>query len=292
MTRPTSDEYPREMGRLFTSVAADYDAVRPGYPATLFDDLAELAGLQPGARVLEIGPGTGIATRSLLDRGWRVHAVEPGQEMAEIARRRSVGHPLRVDVATFEDWEPHGAPFDAAFSATAFHWVHPDVRWTKTATVLAEGGHLALMTNRTVAGNTFHELYEMSEDLHRVHAPGMEDDGPSPPAAELIAELEAAVGDIGHLWSVADRNTGAAPTGGLYEPPVLRTEIWEQEYSADEAVRLLSTFSPYLALDAGRREALFAGIEDLVNEQFGGSVVRRYLSVLAVARRACQPGAT
>ncbi|HET8788172.1 MAG TPA: rRNA adenine N-6-methyltransferase family protein, partial [Actinomycetes bacterium] len=62
----------------FDQVADLYDRVRPGYPAALFDDLAELAGVGPGARVLEIGPGTGQATVPLAERGCRVVAVELG----------------------------------------------------------------------------------------------------------------------------------------------------------------------------------------------------------------------
>jgi SAM-dependent methyltransferase len=288
----SANEVPREMGRLFTTVAADYDAVRPGYPSELFDELAALAGLGPGASVLEIGPGPGTATRSLLERGWRVQATEPGAEMAEMARRRLTGRALRVDQTTFEEWEPEGARFDLVFSATAFHWVAPGVRWAKTAAVLADGGHLSLMTNRTVAGNTFHDLYAMSRELHQRYAPDMADEGPSPSSDELIAALAQDPRDIGTVWAAADPKGGLVPAGPLYDPPVVRTHLWEHAYSAREAVTLLSTYSPYLALDPAPREALFSGIEGMIKDRFGGRVVRRYLSIMAVARRADYAGAT
>jgi cyclopropane fatty-acyl-phospholipid synthase-like methyltransferase len=53
---------PTPMRGVFDEDADLYDRARPGYPAQLFDDLAELAGVGPGCRLLEIGPGTGKAT--------------------------------------------------------------------------------------------------------------------------------------------------------------------------------------------------------------------------------------
>jgi SAM-dependent methyltransferase len=275
----------RDLGLLFDAIAEDYAAVRPRYPDTLFDDLAETTGLSPGAAVLEIGCGPGIATGPLLARGWTVLAIEPGAAMATIARRQNGGWPLRVALARFEDWEPIHQQFALVFSATAFHWIDPAVRWTKTASVLDDSGHLALATNRTVDGGTFAELYSASRELHLAHAPGMADDGPSPSEAALRADLAAAGSDIGFLWGVADPKGGSAPAGPLFERPALYTYLWEQPYPTTEAVTLLATYSPYLALPVQRRTALLDGIAQLIDERFGGTVTRRYLSVLAVARR-------
>ncbi len=292
MDGSVNHEVPRDLGLIFNSVAEDYDAVRPGYPAPLFDDLTELAGLRAGSKVLEIGPGSGLATRSLLERGWRVVATEPGVDLAAIARRRAEGKPLRVEQTTFEDWDPAGERFDLVFSATAIHWIDPAVKWSKTASVLRDGGHLALMTNRTVAGNTFHELYRLSADLHRRYVGALSEEGPSPSAEELLGTIEDAGPDIGVIWGSSDPKGGGAPAGAFYGPATVRTQLWEQAYSAREAVTLLSTYSLYLSIPEEQRRRLFAGIEDLVNQRLGGSVVRRYLSILAVARRADQPGAT
>ncbi|WP_276943993.1 class I SAM-dependent methyltransferase [Ferrimicrobium acidiphilum] len=106
-------------GRQFGLNAATYDNVRPGYPDELFDMLADI--LPTGATVLEIGAGTGIATRELLGRGLRVLAVEPDDEMARQLSRQTVGD-LEVVITDFESYRGARRSFDAVVSAQAWHW--------------------------------------------------------------------------------------------------------------------------------------------------------------------------
>ncbi|MGB0091042.1 MAG: methyltransferase domain-containing protein [Solirubrobacteraceae bacterium] len=89
----------RSYGRVFNEIADEYDRHRPAYPDALIDRACEVAGLAPGARVLEIGCGTGQLTRSLLARGLRVIAVEPGERL--IARARDqLQAPVRCSSST------------------------------------------------------------------------------------------------------------------------------------------------------------------------------------------------
>jgi len=277
-----SDEERVRFGGSFDAVAEEYAAVRPHYPAALFDDMDSLAG-PPGA-VIEIGCGPGTATEDLLERGWRVVAVEPGPRMAALARQRLAGRPFEVVVSTFDAWDPGGARSDVVFSATAFHWVAPSVRWVKSAAVLRAGGHVALATNRTVGGSTFDDLHRSAEPLQRVLGVDMGDPA-SPSEATLEADLRSAGSDIGAVWGVADPTGGAAVAGALFEPPIVSTYLWEQDYTTEEAITLLSTYSPYLAVPDGPRATLFEGMRGMIEDSFGGVVTRRYLSVLAVARR-------
>lgn len=88
----------------FNQAADLYDRARPRYPPALFDDLAELAGVGPGCRVLEIGPGTGQATVPLAERGCHIVAVELGADLAAVARRNLAHFPeAQVVTAAFED---------------------------------------------------------------------------------------------------------------------------------------------------------------------------------------------
>src|SRR5919108_4449878 len=115
----------------FDEAAELYDRARPGYPPALFDDLAELAGVGPGCRVLEIGPGTGQATVPLAERGCKIVAVELGEGLAAVARRNLARFPeVQVVTAAFEDWPLPAEPFDVVLAATSFHWIDPAVRVT------------------------------------------------------------------------------------------------------------------------------------------------------------------
>src|ERR1700712_1492679 len=138
----------RTLRGVFDGVAEAYDAARPGYPQELVDAAIEAGRLDGGPRILEIGSGTGKLTELLVGRGLRVHAVEPGANLTAAARRRlGATAAVRFDETTFEDANlPEGA-YDAIFSATAFHWVEPQVGWAKAARTLAPGGLLALLTH-------------------------------------------------------------------------------------------------------------------------------------------------
>lgn len=75
---------PRES---FDRVPDLYHVIRPGYPPALFDDLFALLPTRP--HILEVGPGTGQATRNLLSRGATVDAIEIGPRMAAKLRKGS-----------------------------------------------------------------------------------------------------------------------------------------------------------------------------------------------------------
>jgi protein-L-isoaspartate O-methyltransferase len=105
--------------RTFDTAADLYEAARPSYPNELFDDLVELAELEPGMRLLEIGCATGKATRPLLERGFSIVCVEMGEHLAAQARRNLARLPVEIDVAPFEAWQAESESFDLVYAATA-----------------------------------------------------------------------------------------------------------------------------------------------------------------------------
>jgi SAM-dependent methyltransferase len=249
----------------FGSVAELYDRARPTYPAAVFDDLAELAHLEPGSRVLEIGPGTGKATAELASRGYAVTGIELSTELAELARRNAPR--AQIDVGDFEQWEPSETGFDAVVAFTAFHWIAPDVRYAKTSRLLRPGGALAVVAGVHVLppdGDAF--FAEVQEDYDAV-VPHPDNGPPRPPE-----EVESP-------WADEFRDSS------LFEDVEERRHLHAIRYTADEYVAVLGTFSDNLALPEARREELFRRIHERLAARPGGAVTKHYVLVLTVGYR-------
>src|SRR5690242_10240238 len=105
-----------------------------GYPDRLFEDLVAHSNIRPGGRVLEIGCGTGQATIPLAERGFHIMAIELGTELSRLAREKLARYSsVKVITGRFEDVDLDVGAFDLVFSAQAFHWIDPQVGFSKVA---------------------------------------------------------------------------------------------------------------------------------------------------------------
>ncbi|MDF2723887.1 MAG: putative methyltransferase [Paenibacillus sp.] len=251
----------------FNEVAELYHRSRNHYPERLFDELVELTRLQPQSRALEIGCGTGIATLPMAKRGMAITAVERGADMAAVARSHLAGYPnVNVEVDSFESWLPPADKFDLVYSATAFHWLLPEVRYVKCADILRPGGYLAIIRYDHVAGGDT-SFFNQVQSCYEAYMPGTpknlrlqnhEDISPD------TAELEAS---------------------GLFELPVVSRYVTEETYTTEQYIDLLSTYSNHIMLDTANRERLFDCIRSLINRQFNGSITKCYLHEVILARK-------
>jgi SAM-dependent methyltransferase len=245
----------------FGSVAELYERARPGYPAEVFDELVELAGLRPGSRVLEIGPGTGKATVELVRRGLAVTAVELSPELAEVAGRNAPE--AEIVVSEFEAFEPARAGFDAVVAFSAFHWIAPELRYSKSARLVRPGGVVAAVGAPHVLVPDDDPFWlEVQEDYEAV-VPHPEN-GP-PPAPDLVEG-----------WDEEFRGSG------VFERVEERRRLTSLDFTADEYVGLLGTFSENISLPEEQREELFRRIHARIAARPGGFVTKRRLVTLTV----------
>ena len=124
----------------FGVMAEAYERFRPGYPAELFDLVMTYAG-RPVLTALEIGAGTGKATRLFAERGVAVTATEPdGAMLTELLKH--VPANVKAVQAAFEDLRP-GERYGLVYAAAALHWTNPEGRWLRVAALLEPGGVFA-----------------------------------------------------------------------------------------------------------------------------------------------------
>jgi SAM-dependent methyltransferase len=261
----STDPDPHFLRATFDDSAELYDRSRTVAPEQLFDDLIELARLEPGARLVEIGCGTGQATLPLAQRGLEIVGIELGENLADLARRKLAQFPLvSVVVSSFEQWDPGGERFDAVVAFNSFHWIDPAVRFAKPAEVLREGGVLAVVGMRFVVHDHVDAVWmALQEDFEAVT-------GAAEPSTHVVA--------------LQDRSAEFEESG-YFRKAVLRRYQWDTLYDADGHIALLQTSSRYRTLDEDVRGKLFERIHGRIQAQPQRTVIPTMAATLYVAER-------
>lgn len=265
MTSPSKRELLRST---FDSAAAIYQSARPEYPAELFSDLADSAGIGAGVAVLEVGCATGKATLPLARLGFAITCVELGPKLAAQARRNLASFPeVTVEAESFEAWDPRRRRFDLLVAANSWHWVDPEVGYPKAHEILRPAGHLAIWGATHVfpdGGDPFFtELQEVYEEIGEGLGPD---------------ETQPRPGELPDL-------TEGIEQSGLFRVVLVRHYDWEQVCNADDYIALVSTFSNHIAMEPHKRERLCSEIRRRISVREDGRVRRHWGTVLNLARR-------
>jgi SAM-dependent methyltransferase len=255
----------RTPGRTFEEVAELYHRVRPRYPERWFDRIAEVTGITAAARVLEIGSGTGIATRPMLERGWHLQCIEPGADLAAVARRELTGFPnLTISTARFEDAPIPPASLDLVTSATAFHWTDPAVRYVKSHDILVDGGHLAVIQYRHVAGGD-EPLFDEIQDCYVAHMPATR--RTRLPRTDSVTPSQKEMRKSG-LLDIVD----------------FQTMVEIVPYTTDQYMDLLTTYSGHRMLEPDQLDRLLTCIAGKIDRE-GGVINKAYAQELVIGRK-------
>ncbi len=255
----------------YDPVAQVYDRARPQYPEALFADISAYADLGEGARLLEIGCGTGQATLPLARRGFTIDCIELGAEMAAVARAKLAGYgKVKVISEDFAIVDLRLASYDLVYAATAFHWLEPALGFGKAHELLKPGAALALFWHRPVMTERSRALVEALQAVYRSITPELAQKFAMPPQpANASTEYETLI-----------------PASGLFHDLQIRRHYVATEYSPPAYTQLLSTFSDHIALPARQREQLLAEIAALIRTQFAGRALRETVALLYLARSA------
>ena len=245
-----------------------YERNRPTYPPEIYESLWRLAGLSSTPQVLEVGCGTGQASVELARRGSVLTCVDFGAHMAGLARQKLSAFPsARVIVAKFEDWDPGEERFDLVFAASSWHWIDPELGPRKAASVLREGGHLAILSSGHAYPAGYDPLYN---EIHQAYAEVTGEAGEWPPKPPEEAK--------DHREELLE--------GGWFDKVDVARHLWSFERDADGYVDLLATFSDNRVREPAEREQLFERIRGIIARSPTGRIRKDYLSILRVAHKA------
>lgn len=241
----------------FNTAATLYEEVRPGYPEKLIQDVVDLSGLDDHSRILEIGCGTGKATQSFAERGYELVCLDIGADLIAVAQAKLKAFSNVSFVrAAFETWKPN-KKFDLVISATAFHWIDPEVRYLRVSEALGSKGFLAVFSNQ--------------------HA--RKDEG-------FFAEVQDLY-DRYYPRPIENRPTHATNFPGVeaFQDPIKRVYPWTRTYSSEQYIKLLNTYSDHIALPDKNKRLLYEGIVDLIETKYDGQITKHYAAVLDLRKK-------
>lgn len=246
----------------FGADADQYDRARPQYAPELVDRL--LRDLPK--RALDVGCGTGIASRPLLQAGCEVIGVEHDPRMAAVARRNG----LHVDVARFEDWNPdEESSFDLVISGQAWHWIDPVLGPAKASHLLRADGRLAIFWVSYAHDPAVEAAFERAYTDRAPH---------------LLSESFPLGGDRDRTSSLAAGYADALIVDGSFSPPEAVSYPGQRTYTVDAWIDELPTHSDHRLLPP----ALLGDLVEAVRTELGelGSTMTVDLAThLVTARR-------
>jgi SAM-dependent methyltransferase len=248
----------------YGSVARSYDRVRPKYPQQLLERAVELAAIPACGKILEVGCGPGTATIALAQMGFSIVCLEPSLDTCKVARQNLAEYPnVEIINTNFEEWEPVDREFDAILAATSWHWVVPASKHQKAASILKNSGALVLLWNTAMQPPL--EIFERLADVFAQYLPTI----------AKYKVCETALAEVGIL-------TRATIDSGLFSGVVEEYRSIQVNYSIDDYLQLLTTYSPCIALSPESRAELLDKLRIILVQNCGDLLPLSYLSVFHV----------
>jgi SAM-dependent methyltransferase len=248
---------PGERAVVFGRAAEVYDRVRPSYPEEAIHHIVSMTDV---TAAVEVGAGTGKATRRFAHPGRSILCLEPDPGMAAVLVARELPG-VEVVVARFEEWAGPDRPVDLIYAAQAWHWVDRDIGYNRALGMLRPHGVLALMWNVPV------DRYGPFTEVYRDHAP------------QLLAEQDDRIRRRDSETWLEELAAAGFHEVGMF------THHWEVSLDAGDTRLLYSTYSDHMLLEPSVRRRLLDALEAHVTG-LGGTMLHRYRTQVFTGRAA------
>lgn len=251
----------------FNNTISDYEAARPGYPQELFSDIISYSKINSDSKLLEVGSGTGQATDYFVKNSYHMIGLELGQEQANhLSNKYRNNSNFESVCSSFEDYKSKNDFFDMIISATAFHWIKPEIGYPKAYDMLKQNGTLAIWWQLSSIMRQNTEMFRDIREIYHKFAPELD-------TSKSNKEMDA----IHQLRIIQFQ------TQNLFDKPITKIYKWKDVYSTEKYIKLLNTYSSFQIIDAEKRTFVLESVANYI-ERKGGKievpqVVRLYLSV-------------
>ena len=152
----------------FSNRVDNYVKYRPSYPAAMLSFFESTLGLKKEQRIADIGSGTGLFAKSLLQQGYSVVCIEPNEDMRKAGEQQLGGYPgftSRKHTAEQTGLRSHSV--DLITVAQAFHWMDPVATKKEFARILKPGGHIVLAWNLRLHESPFMKAHHALKEKYR-----------------------------------------------------------------------------------------------------------------------------
>lgn len=255
--------------KTFDNSSTDYEQSRPVYVKEIYEDMFRYKPIDSDSYVLEIGVGTGKATRLILDTQCHLIGIEPGEQLAVLAQEKYRSYAnFSLYHQTLQDFAGSDQSFDLIYAATAFHWISEEYGYPRVYRLLKPGGAFARFAYHAGAdrGRT-----AMTEEIQDVYSKYYAKYFPNKKTAK-----EYGTADAQRIAETAGQYGFVDSTYQLY--------FTTKDFTADEYMALLRTYPDHMSVEEADRRKLFEGIYAAINYH-GGIITVYYIMDLELARK-------
>lgn len=251
----------------FDVFAGNYHAVRPGYPKEMYGDIQRIGVITDTSRLLEIGAGSGIATKELAKYGCTIIGIEPGANLAEIARQHTAGcNGVEIREEMFETFQPEGK-FDTILALTSFHWISEHMKYRRVYDLLENNGNFVVVWN-----SFFQSDSPVTREINELYS-------------ELLPEVYPDTG--------TDINVSVMSKLGSREKEIQNNELFyiyfqrkylvQYNYDATTYPQLLNTFPKIVQAKEEARDKFLFRVGEIVEKY--GKISVPVLTTLIICRK-------
>ena len=172
-----------------------------------------------------------------------------------------------IKQSSFEEWPIEASAFDMVVSASAFHWIQPEVGYPKVADVLRNGGYFVLLWNKEPQPTS--DVCQLFVEIYNQHG------------LPSLGRFETEIARKQTLKALAQ----PAIDSGLFREVASKQMKLEVKYTAEDYFLLLSSFSRYINLEESRRNSLFAELRRKINNDLMGMIDLSYISAANIFQK-------